>query len=645
MTKTVAHELAKKQREISVAEFFEKNRHLLGFDSKIKAVLTCVKEAVDNSLDACEDMIFELRKEAKSLKDKNLSEEIDTKLKDSLPNILVEIKYSQEEFKILDKQGKDRGFLIIRYDNKHVIKLDEEEIHFERRISGETHVSGKELKIILKDYKNQRNGKKEFQIKVEGMGEFTTQRVPSNRFLICVEDNGPGIIESQLGRIFGKLLYGSKFHTLKQGRGQQGIGISASILYGQLTTGHGARIISRVGDHKEAVEYMIMIDTMKNEPEILSKRKVKDFKKKHGTRIEIEVDGVFLSTGNKSIGEYMRRTSIANPHARLIFVDPDDNKTIFHRTTTTPPKESMEIKPHPHGTEMGVLMKMVKRTGKRTLLSFLTEEFTRVGSRSAKEIVTKAGLKQAMDPKELTRFDLEKMIKAMGEVNLMNPPTDCLSPIGHAALKKEIKIEIEPEFVTSITRSPAVYRGMPFQVEAALAYGGNIPDGGAKVMRFANKVPLMYEKGSCAITEATGKVDWRRYNLPQPGGTGLPGGPLIIVVHICSVWVPFKSEAKSAVATYPIIIKEIRLALQECARQLGLYIGKKHRDRRKQEKIDTFVKYSMEVSKAVAGLSGVKEDDVKKLMKELLKSKFGDLDGNRQGDSGKTGESGAENTE
>lgn len=646
MAKTIADELAKRQREISVAEFFEKNRHLLGFDSRIKAILTCVKEAVDNSIDACEEMIFELKKEVKSLKKKDgkIVDEIQVKIKDSLPNISVEVKYAQEEFRVLDNKGQRNGFLIIRHDDKNTVKISDTEIHFDKKIKDEINVVNQDMKLTIKKNRLSKNGKNDYTVKIEGGPEFITQRQAPSRFLVCVQDNGPGIIESQIGRIFGKLLYGSKFHRLKQGRGQQGIGISAAILYGQLTTGHSARIVSRVGEHKPASEYRMMIDTIRNEPEVLSRKKVKDFKQKHGTRIEIEVEGTFLSTGNKSIVEYLRRTSIANPHARIVFIDPEGNKTIFHRTNTSPPKESREIKPHPHGTEMGILMKMVKQTVKRTLLSFLTEEFTRVGSRSAKDMIQKAGLKQAMDPKELSRFDLEKLVKAMGEVNLMNPPTDCLSPIGHANLKKEIKIEIEPEFVTAVTRPPSVYRGMPFQVEAALAYGGNISEGTAKVMRFANKVPLMYEKGSCGITEAVSKVDWRRYNLSQPGGSGMPGGPLIIIVHLCSVWVPFKSEAKSAVASYPVIIKEIRLALQECARQLGIYIGRKHRERRKKEKISTFVRYSSELVKAVAGLSGKKEDEVKKLMDELLKKKFGDINGIRPGDSEETEQSGGEDS-
>jgi DNA topoisomerase-6 subunit B len=322
------------------------------------------------------------------------------------------------------------------------------------------------------------------------------------------------------------------------------------------------------------------------------------------------------------------------------FIDPDGEKKIFQRTSTAVPRETLEIKPHPHGIEIGVMMRMIKRSHKRTLLSFLTTEFTRVGATSAKHMVKQAGLKQSMDPKDLTRFDLEKLIKAMGKVDLMKPPTDCLSPIGHAALKKEIRVELAPEFVITVTREPAVYRGMPFQLECGLAYGGNIREGSARVMRFANKVPLMYEKGSCAITQGVSAVDWRRYNLNQPGGSGLPSGPLIIIVHMCSVWMPFRSEAKSAIASYPIIIKEIKLAIQECARQLGVYLVRKSREKKHAAKISTFVRYSPEVAKAIAGLTEGKEVEIKKMIDDMLEKKFGDLSGIGQGDKRKVDEGG-----
>src|SRR3990167_1161558 len=223
MAETLAHELAKRQKEISVAEFFTKNRHLLGFDSKRKALLMTVKEAVDNSLDACEES-------------------------NDLPEIQVEI-----------------------------IEL----------------------------------------------GEF--------KYRVAIEDNGPGIIKDQIPNIFAKLLYGSKFHTLKQNRGQQGIGISAAVLYSQLTTGKTAKITSKISPKLPASYYELNIDTQKNEPKI-TKEEVVEWKKERGTRVEIDLEAEYMK-GRQSVDEYLKQTAVINPHVTIIYTNPKSEQIIYARAT------------------------------------------------------------------------------------------------------------------------------------------------------------------------------------------------------------------------------------------------------------------------------------------------------------------------
>jgi len=637
---TIAHELAKSQKSISVAEFFEKNRHLLGFDSPIKAILTCVKEAVDNSLDASEEVIFELKrralkyyKEIQKLKDKNserakkLKEKISNLKKEiihALPDIEVRISEAQEEFRIVDKSNTRRGAISIRKDGKNIIRIDDKEIKFERQRVSNFKLKDKEFEISAS-----KNNKGEYEIEyiVKDLKEkFIAKKTTTTRYIVSVQDNGPGIVPEQIPKIFCKLLYGSKFQSLgggKQSRGQQGIGISAAVLYGQLTTGRPAYVVSRISPRDPAVYYKLLIDTLHNSPEIIEKGFDDDFTLEHGTRIEIELEGTYLSSGEKSIFEFLRLTSIANPYAKITFIDPTGKKTIFQRTTEKPPKEPLKVKAHPHGIEIGTLQRMCKNTDKRSLLSFLTQDFSRIGASKAKEIIKKAKLNPKMKPSELTRAQVEALLKKIQSTNIMKPPTDCLSPIDHDAIIKELKAEFEPEFVTAVTREPEVYRGMPFQIEAAIAYGGNLKDE-TRLIRFANKVPLMYGRGGCAITKAVSDLDWRRYSLSQSGGRGLPQGRIAILVHICSVWVPFTSESKSAIASYPIILKEIKLALQECARQLNNYLRRRHREQRKKQRINIFVKYSTELVLALSRLTGKNEKEVEKIMKECLIKRYGD---------------------
>ncbi|HIH43034.1 TPA: DNA topoisomerase VI subunit B, partial [Candidatus Woesearchaeota archaeon] len=434
--KAIAHELAKKQRDISVSQFFEKNRHLLGFDNKKKALMTTIKEAVDNSLDACEEARI-------------------------LPEVSIEV-------------------------------ID--------------------------------------------MG--------NDRFRVIVEDNGPGIVKKQIPNIFAKLLYGSKFHSMKQQRGQQGIGISAAVLYAQLTTGRPAKIVSKIHPKEPAHYYELHINTNENKPEIVKEDQV-EWNKEHGTKIEIDLEASYQS-GNQSIDEYLKETSIVNPHATIIYTNPKAEQIIFPRATQDLPALAQEIKPHPYGVELGMMIHMLKDTEARTLQSFLSTEFTRVGSGTAKLICENSALLPNTRPKDVTRETAEKLFQGIQKTKLIAPPTDCISPIGQELLERGLKKEVNAEFYATTTRQPAVYRGNPFVVEAGIAYGGQQPaEESIRVMRFANRVPLLYQHGACAVTKSIVQTAWRNYGMSQSRGA-LPIGPCTVIVHIASVWVPFTSESKEA---------------------------------------------------------------------------------------------------
>ncbi len=515
----IALELAKKQREIGVAEFFARNRHLLGFDNKKKALMTTIKEAVDNSLDACED-----------------------------GNVLPEV-------------------------NVEVVDLG------------------------------------------------------NDRFKVIVEDNGPGIVKKQIPPIFARLLYGSKFFKLSQSRGQQGIGISASVLYGQLTTGKPAKITSRISKNQPAHYYELKIDTHKNKPEIV-KEEVVDWKKDHGTKVEIELDGSYQA-GSQSIDQYLKQTAIVNPHVTLVYTNPKAEQIIFARGTKDLPKKPVEIRPHPYGVELGILITMLKNTEARTLQSFLMKEFSRVGSGTAKQICENAALLPNTKPKQVTREMAEKLLEGVNKTKIIAPPTDCISPIGSNLLEKGLRKEINAEFYCSTTRPPAVYRGNPFIVEAGISYGGEQnPENTVRLLRFANRVPLLYQQGACAITRSVINTLWRNYGLSQSKGA-LPIGAATVVVHIASVWVPFTSESKEAIAHYPEIIKEIKLALQECGRKISTFIHKKRRvlvEQKKRSYIETYIPHVSSALKDLLSLKDVEEKKVQKLLAQILKKHRGELE-------------------
>ena len=508
MAKPIAEELAKKQKEISVSEFFERNKHILGFDSSTRALITSVKEAVDNALDACEEASI-------------------------LPEIHVEIRREGRAAKV-----------------------------------GET-----------------------------------------EDLVMVVEDNGPGIVKQQVGNIFARLLYGSRFHAIRQSRGQQGIGISATVMYGQLTTGKPAIVWSKIGEKQPVILTHLKMDTRNNRADILKQEPVFGdehwSEKPHGTRIEVAMVGKY-QRGPQSVFEYLRSTAIVNPHARITFKEPDGTTTVFERATDALPAPTKEIKPHPEGVELGTLLKMAKNTGAKTLTAFLQEEFSRVSSEKAAEICAAANLSVRLPMEKFERDEAKALMDAIPKVKVPPPPTDCLSPIGEVLVRKGLKKELpDTEFIATVTRPPSVYSGRPFIVEAGLAYGGSLPkDESVRIIRFANRVPLMYQKGACVSTIAVEEMDWRRYELEQRGGKGIPIGPVVLLVHVASVNVPFTSEAKEAMADIDQIRNEVVLALRECARKMGSHVRKKAKLARMKEKEEVIRKLIPKIAEKSAIMTG-----------------------------------------
>ncbi|MBZ6493957.1 DNA topoisomerase VI subunit B [Natrinema longum] len=707
----IAEELAASQQSISIAEFFEKNKHMLGFDSGARGLVTAVKEAVDNALDAAEESGI-------------------------LPDIYVEIQEAGDYYRLI------------------------------------------------------------------------------------VEDNGPGLTKESLPKVFGKLLYGSRFHAREQSRGQQGIGISAAVLYAQLTSGKPAKITSRTQGSSEAEYFELIVDTDDNEPEI-SVEETTTWDRPHGTRIELEMEANMRA--RQQLHDYIKHTAVVNPHARLELREPQEHFK-FERATDQLPAETEEIRPHPHGVELGTVMKMLAATDSQTVSGFVQEEFTRVGKKTADSIIDAfrdrhygremrwrppathedvdleaavadatankgpeataafaeaiadgvddhdriayhelietvesaaeavednhgttfgdtvrenaveavwfelidagngdaepaesddpegdgdsrlvADLYELADDATSTRKDDEiitafadrlaakfedelesddesdgnvrhrlthrrlrdhvdrvadlteeyddvsfgetarenvteaiwdvmatvpddpplvreldgdrdatsNLVDAMRATDIMAPPTRCLAPISEDLITAGLEKEFDADFYASATRDAGVSGGDPFIVEAGIAYGGELPaEGTAEVMRFANRVPLVYQRGACATTDVVKSIGWRNYGLDQPGGSGLPNGPVVIMVHVASTNVPFTSESKDAVANVPEIEDEIELAVREAARELKSYLNKRRSMQQRRKKQNVLGKILPEMATKVAEVTDREEPDI-----------------------------------
>jgi len=514
-----------KQKQIAISEFFEKNKHFLGFDSLQRAIITAVKESVDNSLDACEEVRI-------------------------LPDIRIEVK-----------------------------------------------------------------------------------RLGGNRVELITQDNGPGIPRDSIEHVFGKFLLGSRFHAIRQTRGQQGIGITGVVMYSQLTTGAKTRVVSKVKDDATAVFVDLGIDTRKNKA--IKSGEIRDTwidnvtreEVNHGLRIETVMNAKY-QRGRQSVYQYLRMTSIVNPHATITLTVQDKDGDIieeghWERTTDRLPRVVKEIKPHPHGIHLGTLQRMLREAEERKMTSFLRHNFSGISMRAAREILEKAGLDESRQPRRIRAEEAQLIVDSFQKVKVLNPPTDCLSPIEDLLIKKGLSKAIDSRFASTATREPQVTQGNPFQVEVGLVFGGDLnSDSPIEILRFANRVPLMYQQGGCLLTKALESVDWKRYGLEQPGGRGIPKGPAAVLIHLASTNVQFTSEAKEAVAANEEVLEEIRRALLEVGRGLKNHLKKSSQRKKAQEKFELINVILPEISKKSSQLLDREEPDLAPVITRIMNAVF-----------------------
>lgn len=508
-----AEQLQKEFKEHSVAEFFKRNKQMLGLTGKIRTLTTIIHEYVTNALDATEEHHV-------------------------LPDITVKITEIGEE-------------------------------HYE----------------------------------------------------ISVQDNGPGLTKETVGKAFGQLLAGTKFHRRIQQRGQQGIGASGATMLALGTTGKPIQVIT--GNGKNAFMCELTIDSKTNQPKIIKMENLdKPFK---GTAVKARFKDIKYQRSEQGPFEYLRRTAIANPHAKIVLVEPDGTKTVFDRTTSELPPRPIEVPPHPRGMTIDELLEMGHATKARKVSAFLKTDFDRMGEKAVEEIEKRVHFDLEKDPKKMVWEEAEEIIKAFKAIQFIAPRTDGLRPIGEERIEKSLKEIVQPEFLSVVERKPAVYQGgFAFQVEASVGFGGNAgramgkDDEGREtkkmeIMRFANRVPLLFDSGGCALTKAVQTVDWRRYGIKD-----LDSAPLTVFIHILSVHIPYTGAGKQAVADEEEVMEELRLALMDAGRKIYRYVAMKKREEEKQQKRKLFTKYATEVAAGLQELTKEKKDTIEKKLLQIV---------------------------
>ena len=444
----------------STAEYFSKNLQQVGFSSPLKAVLTTLKEAVDNSLDACE------------------SDGI-------LPDITVSV----------DRIGK-----------------------------GST-----------------RN---------------------TDLIEIVVDDNGPGIEAEDLAMVFGEYLASSKFGRGQCSRGQQGIGISAATTWAQLTNAKGAFVTSKTKRMRKAIRALVDVDIKGNKGIVKSKETI-DWDREHGVRVEFKIDGRVQLNGDGGLLTYIYGTTLVNPHLKIKYKLLDQDWVEIDRVTQEVPVIPESTLPHPHTMKLGEFMQHAGLFGNTTFRKFMRTGFSRVTDATIKDFISK-GLKKNVLENKLTAMkqaDFKDAFQVIQETPIINPSTRSVLTVGEEALTKSIFRLGDIDFFSVITRKPKICDFKPVSVEVALARFKNrgSEDEPVQVLRFANRVPLQFDKAGCAITQAIESVNWKSYGLNQPKSR-LPLGPYVFAVSVVSPFIKFKNASKETVDASDELVEEIRRA-------------------------------------------------------------------------------------
>ncbi len=513
-------------KEHSVAEFFKKNKQMLGFSGKTRSLTIIVHEYVTNSIDAAEE-----------------------------GGILPEITVKVDE---IDKEGE--------------------------------------------------------------------------RYRVTVQDNGPGIPKKHIGKALGQMLAGTKFHRYAQQRGQQGIGATGCTMYAQITTGKPVKFVSEYDS--KTLKGEISVDIKTNSPNIQNMVEEENPEKKHGLWVEGEFGEVKYDRSLGSVFEYIKRTALANPHVTLTLIEPNGERVSYPRSSEVVPHKPKETEPHPLGLAVSDLVDLAHREGKDTSVAqFLRNKLQRVSDAKVQELAgllngQNAGM-PAVDFKkpsyELTWPEAEGLVHAFTKVKWIAPESDCLRPIGAEQIQKAMAAILAPDFAAVTERPPKIYKGgIPFLVEAAIAWGGNAGhvdsnnQRGGDMMRYANAAPLLFDVSGCAITKAIKDVEWKRYNIQD-----FEQAPVTIFVNVVSVHVPYTSAGKQAISDEEEVYQEIKYAIMEVARKVQLHVGGIRRDHDQAERRKAILRYVQQLSRDLTDLANKgKPEELAVRLTHLIETKY-----------------------
>ncbi|HDI46279.1 MAG TPA: DNA topoisomerase VI subunit B [Candidatus Methanomethylia archaeon] len=433
---------------------------------------------------------------------------------------------------------------------------------------------------------------------------------------ITVEDNGIGIPPEHVPRAFCSVLYGSKYVN-RQSRGVFGLGVKMAVLYSQLTTGRPVKVVTSPLGDPAVYEFEMTIDIKTNTPKVL-KKSVSRSNNFQGTKVTLYIEGSWGSAKSRVV-EYIKRTAIIAPYANIYFRYPEDDSyriLRFSRSTTELPPAPREVLPHPYGVDAERLKSMIEHEEpNKTLLRFITEHFAGVGRVTAAKFLRESGFGVRRTLRTLKDKDIVRLARAMKTWKWKRPGGEGLSPLGEEILKLGIQEVLKPEFIATTCRPPSSYEGYGFIVECGLAWGGAIqPAQTPSIIRFANRIPLLYDENIDVTRKVVDKIDWSTYKVAFPA-------PLVVVTHVCSTKLPFHGLGKEAIADIPELEHEIEMAVRDCARRLREHLSRIERETRHIRRLITIKKYIPIVASSLSSILETNSKDIEDSLFKMLEAR------------------------
>jgi len=591
-----------RQVQKSPAEFFAENQSIAGFDNLGKSLYTSIRELVENSLDACESV-------------------------NQLPEVQLEIReYTQQQFNSLQGiGGKGSGSPI-----KKAFERNDPELFRKKGGAKKGSGSKKKKKNGLEEEEDadddddddldfDERPKKPSAAAGAGKGKKGKKQSSSQEdsyFLLTVRDNGCGMAHDDIPNLLGRVLSGSKY-GVRQTRGKFGLGAKMALIWSKKSSGQPIRIktshrptAQQVADGVVPSHYttcVLDIDIYKNTPRIIEHtRHDNSIEQWTGTEMQVLIGGNW-TTYKSRIVQYLQQLAIITPYAVLELryenvSDPKKNMTVsYHRRSEQMPPPAKQVKHHPSSVNNLVVQQLIQFTRARTLVSFLTKELSSVSPSVAKRLVAELGpsFEEDTDPVDLTNKQITRLVQLLRQVQLFKAPDgSCLSPLGEYNLNLGIQKVLEPDLIATARDKPGAYEGHPFVVEAAVSLGGSNQKEGITVVRFANRIPLLFEGGADVSTRvANTKIRWSSYKIDHKKDK------VGVFVSIVSTKIPFKGTSKEYIGDDATEIQlSVKRALQLCCQQLRARLTKRNALKDAKERKSRLAKYVPDVGRSLFGI-------------------------------------------